>query len=502
MLKHKKLWRDIALFVATAVIVAYILPSLKANSKQNKLKGAVSAERAEIPLRVMSTINIGVSRLYSNFGGSLDDVSGKHKTAVEVSRNSNPDTQYKTASKSLEAAIKADPQAFKLRAKEVILLGTWGRAADRKRIAELCAEIETNNEPERKALARCLRDLYLNKQVSKEAYPAYAKLIDSEIGPGWFRDNAKPLLYKTAHEMKLYRALDHELEEKYWRTFQIALGSMALSLVSAFVGLIVIIIQLGSLSRRPKPEIKPPSWLKDVELGTVYQVFLLWFLTQMAYVGLLKLLPAGVLNLSGEPVKVAIFTLVTYVINMGPALFYIYLFVIKPKKLKMADALGLRLAPTSGGVMRQIGAGFLAWCAMLPLVMLSAVIASYYLGSQGSDNAIVAEIISAANSSDTQAKLLLYLTLAVLAPFCEELIFRGFLYASCRQKLGVFFAMLLSALVFAGIHFDKGGLLMLFAIGFVLAFCYERCRSLVPCMVAHGLWNGGSFTMALLLFSN
>jgi len=39
-------------------------------------------------------------------------------------------------------------------------------------------------------------------------------------------------------------------------------------------------------------------------------------------------------------------------------------------------------------------------------------------------------------------------------------------------------------------------------IGLVLAFLYERTRSLIPSMIAHGLWNSGTFTFALVLFGS
>jgi uncharacterized protein len=109
-------------------------------------------------------------------------------------------------------------------------------------------------------------------------------------------------------------------------------------------------------------------------------------------------------------------------------------------------------------------------------------------------------VIGTAGSENLPAIIIFYLMLGVLAPFCEEIMFRGFLYGALRAKLGSRLATVASAALFALLHFDRGGLLMLFAIGLVLAAVYERTRALVPAMVAHALWNCGSFTFALIMF--
>ena len=62
-------------------------------------------------------------------------------------------------------------------------------------------------------------------------------------------------------------------------------------------------------------------------------------------------------------------------------------------------------------------------------------------------------------------------------------------------------AMLLSAAAFSLAHLDIGAILPLFALGCVFAFVVEKTKSIVPSIIAHGLWNSGTFTLVLLLFS-
>ncbi len=85
--------------------------------------------------------------------------------------------------------------------------------------------------------------------------------------------------------------------------------------------------------------------------------------------------------------------------------------------------------------------------------------------------------------------------IALVAPAAEELIFRGFLYATLRRRMRWWVAAALSGLVFALLHAASvGGYVLLllpslFLAGFVLAAVYERTHSLWPGMVVHGSYN-------------
>jgi membrane protease YdiL (CAAX protease family) len=143
----------------------------------------------------------------------------------------------------------------------------------------------------------------------------------------------------------------------------------------------------------------------------------------------------------------------------------------------------------------------LTWFAGLPVVLISYLIAMKFMNSQGSSNPVIAFVMEAARSADVVSILVFYFTLGVLAPICEESLFRGFLYTSLRRYWGVLPSLLLTATLFAGVHMDPGGFLPLLGLGFLFGFVLERTKSTLASMVAHGLWNSGTFTLVLLLFS-
>ena len=80
----------------------------------------------------------------------------------------------------------------------------------------------------------------------------------------------------------------------------------------------------------------------------------------------------------------------------------------------------------------------------------------------------------------------------IAAPFCEEIIFRGYLYSATKRFAGPTVATVCSALVFAAAHGSIAALLPLFVFGCVLAFIYERTGSLWAPIAVHFCFNGAT----------
>ena len=83
----------------------------------------------------------------------------------------------------------------------------------------------------------------------------------------------------------------------------------------------------------------------------------------------------------------------------------------------------------------------------------------------------------------------------VVAPVCEELFFRGFLFGALRRH-GVIVATLITGLAFGAAHVASAPIAFivpLAALGMILCLIYERTRSLYPCMALHALNNSIAF---------
>jgi membrane protease YdiL (CAAX protease family) len=78
----------------------------------------------------------------------------------------------------------------------------------------------------------------------------------------------------------------------------------------------------------------------------------------------------------------------------------------------------------------------------------------------------------------------------VIAAFCEESLFRGFLQVSLEANTTVNRGVLFSALIFALAHFNPWWLMQILLLGVFLGFVSWRSNSSIPGMVVHGLNNG------------
>jgi membrane protease YdiL (CAAX protease family) len=87
----------------------------------------------------------------------------------------------------------------------------------------------------------------------------------------------------------------------------------------------------------------------------------------------------------------------------------------------------------------------------------------------------------------------------ILAPFGEELLFRGVFYPLLRDKWGVWPAVLLSSLIFGIIHGDITVGLTAFLLGIILALIYEYSRSLWTSILVHAINNSAKIALLYLL---
>ncbi len=98
-------------------------------------------------------------------------------------------------------------------------------------------------------------------------------------------------------------------------------------------------------------------------------------------------------------------------------------------------------------------------------------------------------IIDAKQNNPTLLISLAVLTV-IVAPLCEEFVFRGYIYGTLKRFSCRFFAATASALFFAVVHTSLWSLVPLFIVGFCLAIIYEISGSLWGAILAHAMFNG------------
>lgn len=107
------------------------------------------------------------------------------------------------------------------------------------------------------------------------------------------------------------------------------------------------------------------------------------------------------------------------------------------------------------------------------------------------------KLLETLGSNEGTALLLLSAALTcVVAPICEEMLFRGYIFTALRNWRGTLPAALITAVVFGGVHYGSApalDLVPLGALGFGLCLLYRYTGSLYPCMIVHSLNNSIAF---------
>lgn len=91
------------------------------------------------------------------------------------------------------------------------------------------------------------------------------------------------------------------------------------------------------------------------------------------------------------------------------------------------------------------------------------------------------------------------LSASIVAPFAEELAFRGFLFAGLARRLGTAGGAVLSALIFGAIHRSVEAFIPLTIFGLVLALLYRSARSLYPSIIVHSVNNSLVLLVAFVI---
>lgn len=92
------------------------------------------------------------------------------------------------------------------------------------------------------------------------------------------------------------------------------------------------------------------------------------------------------------------------------------------------------------------------------------------------------------------------ITIAIIAPIGEELMFRGIMLRFAAKKMvgSIFWPIMLTAVLFATLHFNVVGFLSLIISGVLLGYVYYLTGSLVLSMFAHAIVNGSQAAIIYL----
>lgn len=248
--------------------------------------------------------------------------------------------------------------------------------------------------------------------------------------------------------------------------------------------------QSSSENNQPNAAVnRPRKWWLVILLPAwvVASFYIAQLLVAFSIVGL-QLIGLNVQLGSSEAVENTVFAAIIYLLTIAIVVGVPYLL----KKTTSREVLGLTKLPTwtdlmlapAGFVVYFIGSALLlylvAW--LLPSVDLNQV-----------------QDTGFNNISFQYEYVLAFVTLVIIAPIAEELLFRGYLYGQLKRVVPMWAAVVITSGLFGAIHGSWNVALDTFALGVVLCVLREISGTIYPAIFLHMLKNGIAY---YLLFIN
>lgn len=152
----------------------------------------------------------------------------------------------------------------------------------------------------------------------------------------------------------------------------------------------------------------------------------------------------------------------------------------------------------------DIGKGLLAYPLYFVVFLILAVVLPKFIPGLDVDQE---QQLGFDNVVGAWPLVLTFISLVVLPPIVEEILFRGFLFSSFRARVGFWFSTIVTSIIFAIAHLPGGGsggplyiaAVDTFILSVVLCYLRERTGSLWAGITLHAVKNGVAFLSLFIL---
>jgi hypothetical protein len=158
------------------------------------------------------------------------------------------------------------------------------------------------------------------------------------------------------------------------------------------------------------------------------------------------------------------------------------------------EAFGIRLSRIG----RSLGLALIFYLSAVPHVLIFGLLAQSLLRLAGMEGEMQ-EVVQVFCSGPSSWLRVYLLVLGIgIAPFAEEVLFRGIALPLLMRRFGTVPAMLMLSLLFAVLHFNVFALVPLFVIGMGFSLSYRLTGDLMVPVLMHALFNLVNFALMRL----
>jgi membrane protease YdiL (CAAX protease family) len=153
------------------------------------------------------------------------------------------------------------------------------------------------------------------------------------------------------------------------------------------------------------------------------------------------------------------------------------------------------------GIFRDLNGAVVNYLAVIPLVLigLHIVLLVGSLLRPGFEMEVHEGLEAVSGDASLWLRVVVIFSVVVVAPFFEELMFRGLLQTVIGSYLPKpWIAIAVASVMFVLMHMNSTHWLALFGLSCVLGYSYEKSGSLVRPMLIHAIFNGVSVAMTII----
>ena len=164
---------------------------------------------------------------------------------------------------------------------------------------------------------------------------------------------------------------------------------------------------------------------------------------------------------------------------------------------KQFAAYEIRDQPVSWLEATKIGAiGFVCvYLALMPTMLIWRAI----LDATGVAYEFQLPVLLVQNGGTPQEMFLMVCLIVIVAPICEELVYRGFLFRYLNRRLPKAFSIAIASVIFALMHFNLYSFMPLFILSIALCIVYRVSGNLISSITVHALFNLVNVVMIFLI---
>ncbi|MFN3925761.1 MAG: lysostaphin resistance A-like protein [Pseudanabaenaceae cyanobacterium] len=312
----------------------------------------------------------------------------------------------------------------------------------------------------------------------------------SDTLSGWYLQEALHQLYRVQYRDDRLQALAQQQQQSAQTALMKLLWVNFVPIVGGLVGVLSwLILAMRWLWCKPTT-LPQPRWSVDWTAWQAWGAISFWFISFLSISQLLLPWLIKIFHLArpseNDYFGKSLWVLIPYLLSVLPPLLWI-IWRFRPRWLW-----------SSPWSWRAIAWGIGGYITAIPVVLSFSILSQIILGGKGGGNPLLPILV---DSPDPTAKWILWFTVGICAPICEELLFRGFLLPSLSSYLPLWGAICLSGVSFALVHLNLADLLPLSLLGCCLGYVYWRSQNLWAAILFHSLWNTGSFLALTALAS-